>query len=250
MVMWGKLVYKEIVPLEKLVYVQCFSDEKGGVTRHPLAPTWPLEMLTEIRFTEEGQKTKVTLSWTPYNASDEENATFDGARGGMEQGWGGSFKVLDAYLSRMARIEIRGDRGMFTTRDYEASVEKLFQAWSEPERIARWWGPDGFINRIEEFDFRPGGHWRFAMVGPDGTSYPNHIVFQEIEAPKKIVLLHSSNPQFTITAEFSDLGGGRSRMTWKSEFKTAADFNNVKGFAVEGNRQNFERLADHLAGKL
>src|SRR5450432_1916579 len=44
--MWGRMVYREIVPPEKLVFINSFSDEKGGLTRHPMAPTWPLEMLS------------------------------------------------------------------------------------------------------------------------------------------------------------------------------------------------------------
>ncbi len=77
-----------------------FSNEAGGLTRHPLIPTWPLELLTTVTFAEEpGGKTRVTLRWTPINATPEEQRTFDATRDGMNSGWNGSFERLDAYLA-------------------------------------------------------------------------------------------------------------------------------------------------------
>jgi uncharacterized protein YndB with AHSA1/START domain len=99
-VMWAKFVYREIVAPERLVWVHSFSDEAGGLTRHPLSPTWPLEMLTTVTFAEEpGGKTKVNLRWSPLNATAEEQATFNAAHDSMQGGWGGTFERLDAYLA-------------------------------------------------------------------------------------------------------------------------------------------------------
>jgi uncharacterized protein YndB with AHSA1/START domain len=99
-VMWAKFVYREIVAPERLVWVHSFSDEAGGLTRHPLSPTWPLEMLTTVTFAEEpGGKTEVTLRWSPLNATAEEQATFNAAHDSMRGGWGGTFERLDAYLA-------------------------------------------------------------------------------------------------------------------------------------------------------
>jgi len=99
-VMWGKFVYREIKAPERLVWVNSFSDEAGGITRHPLSATWPLEMLTTVTFENEpGGKTKVTIRWSPLNASDEERATFDAGHASMQQGWSGTFEQLAAYLA-------------------------------------------------------------------------------------------------------------------------------------------------------
>lgn len=99
-VMWAKFVYHEIVAPERLVWVHSFSDEAGGLTRHPLSPTWPLELLTTVTFEDaDDDKTKVTLRWSPLNASAEERATFDAAREGMTGGWTGSFERLSDYLA-------------------------------------------------------------------------------------------------------------------------------------------------------
>jgi uncharacterized protein YndB with AHSA1/START domain len=100
--MWGLQVYKEIVPNEKLVYIQSFSNKEGGLSRHPMAPTWPLEMYATTTFEDAGAgKTKITVTWAPYNSDDAGNAAFDGARAGMDGGFGGTFDKLDAYLATL-----------------------------------------------------------------------------------------------------------------------------------------------------
>jgi uncharacterized protein YndB with AHSA1/START domain len=100
-VMWGKFVYREITPPQKLVLINSFSDEAGGLTRHPLSPTWPLQMLSTFTFDEEpGGKTRFTIRWAPYDATEEERKTFDAGHASMTQGWGGTLEQLAAYLGR------------------------------------------------------------------------------------------------------------------------------------------------------
>ncbi len=101
--MWGKFVYREIVAPERIVFVNSFSDEAGGLTRHPMAPTWPLEMLSTFTFAESGGKTMFTVRWRPINATEEERKTFDAGRQGMNQGWGGTLDQLEAYLAKVQR---------------------------------------------------------------------------------------------------------------------------------------------------
>jgi uncharacterized protein YndB with AHSA1/START domain len=99
-VMWGKFIYREIVAPERLVWVHSFSDEAGGVTRHPMSPTWPLKLLTTVTLEEApGGKTKLTLRWSPLEATEAERKTFDAAHDGMRGGWAGTFERLDAYLA-------------------------------------------------------------------------------------------------------------------------------------------------------
>ncbi len=97
--MWGKFVYREIVPPERMVFINSFSDEAGGITRHPMSPSWPLEMVSTFTFEEQpGGKTKLTIRWSAYNASVEEQKTFDTSHDGMQQGWGGTLDQLAEYL--------------------------------------------------------------------------------------------------------------------------------------------------------
>ena len=98
--MWGKFVYHEIVPPERIVLVNSFSDEKGGLTRHPMSPTWPAEMLSTTTFAEQAGKTTVTIKWAPLNATEEERKTFDAGRDGMTMGWSGTFDQLAEYLAK------------------------------------------------------------------------------------------------------------------------------------------------------
>jgi len=98
--MWGKMVYREIDPPKRIHFVNSFSDEQGGVTRHPLAPTWPIQMLTTITFDEQGGRTTFTVRWIPLDPTDEERKTFEAGFGSMQNGWNGTFDQLAAYLAK------------------------------------------------------------------------------------------------------------------------------------------------------
>jgi len=97
--MWGKFVYREITPPSRMVFVSSFSDEAGGITRHPMAPTWPLEILSTFLFEEESGKTRFTVRWSTLNATEEERATFVAGHASMQQGWGGTLDKLAVYLA-------------------------------------------------------------------------------------------------------------------------------------------------------
>jgi uncharacterized protein YndB with AHSA1/START domain len=97
--MWGRFIYREIKEPPRIVLVNSFSDENGGVTRHPMSPTWPLEMLSICSLEAEGQRTKLTVRWLPINAMDEERTTFTRAIDNMKQGWGGTLDQLAEYLA-------------------------------------------------------------------------------------------------------------------------------------------------------
>lgn len=101
--LWGKAVYKEVTRPSFLSYVQSFSDENGGDGFHPLAPEWPKDMYTEVRFEAEGNKTKVTLQWSPVNPTAKGAQIFHEGRESMNGGWGGSFAKLDEYLLQMQK---------------------------------------------------------------------------------------------------------------------------------------------------
>jgi uncharacterized protein YndB with AHSA1/START domain len=98
--MWGKFVYREIVRPERMVLVNSFSDEAGNITRHPLSPTWPLQMLSTFLFADQGGRTRLTIRWSPLDADGTEQATFANAHQNMQQGWTGTLDRLAAYLAR------------------------------------------------------------------------------------------------------------------------------------------------------
>ena len=98
-VMWGKQVYREITPPERLVLINSFSDEAGGLSRHPMSANWPLEMYSVFTFEEVGGgKTKFAVRWSPHNATAEEQKTFDAGHASMIGGWSGTMDKLETYL--------------------------------------------------------------------------------------------------------------------------------------------------------
>lgn len=101
--MWGRWVFREVVPPERLVFVSSFSDEAGGVTRAPFFDGgWPLEILSTLTFTERAGKTTVTMVGVPIHASDAERATFRRAHQSMQGGWTGTLDQLTAYLEKQS----------------------------------------------------------------------------------------------------------------------------------------------------
>lgn len=96
---WGKWVFQEITPPTRLVWVHSFADEKGEIARHPMSPTWPLELLSTVTLDETSpETTKVTVRWATHNATPLEQATFDMSHEAMRMGWTGTFDRLEAFL--------------------------------------------------------------------------------------------------------------------------------------------------------
>jgi uncharacterized protein YndB with AHSA1/START domain len=145
------------------------------------------------------------------------------------------------------------DRELVLTRDFDAPREVVFDAWTDPAQVGAWWGPRGFTTTVYEMDVRPGGVWRYMMHGPDGTDYPNRVVYVEIARPERLVYEHGDdggewNP-FHVTVTFEDRGG-RTRLVSRMVFPTAAMAAEARRFgALELGNQTMERLAEHLAAR-
>lgn len=98
--MWARKVYWEIVPHERLIWVNSFSDAAGALARGAGHEAWPLQILNVVTLDEVGGRTRLTLTSSPLDASAEEIAVFDGGRASMAEGWGGTFDRLDAHLGK------------------------------------------------------------------------------------------------------------------------------------------------------
>jgi uncharacterized protein YndB with AHSA1/START domain len=102
MQMWGLQRFREIVPEEKIVLIQSFSDKDGGLARHPMSPDWPLEMLATTTFEEAGPRlTRLTISWQPYESDEAGIRAFDAGRASMTGGFGSMLAKLEAYLATL-----------------------------------------------------------------------------------------------------------------------------------------------------
>ena len=141
----------------------------------------------------------------------------------------------------------RPAHAIVNTRVFAAPREAVFAAFSDPARLARWWGPAGFTNTIHEYDFRTGGRWRFTMRGPDGAAYEMDKRFAEVVPPACIALRHEQQGHsFSLIMTFAVRGDG-TEVTWDMRFDDPAEAERLRSFLVPANEQNFDRLAAHLS---
>lgn len=133
------------------------------------------------------------------------------------------------------------DREFVHSRLIDAPPERVFRAFSDPARLARWWGPDGFSSTFAEFDLRPGGRWRFVMHGPDGKNYPNESVFTEVVAPERVVLEHVVGHHFFLHITFA-AQEGKTLVGWRQVFDTAEHKARIAPIVTPANEQNLDRL--------
>lgn len=143
------------------------------------------------------------------------------------------------------------DTSLIIRRSFDASRERLWEAFTDPEQVEAWWGPNGFTTTTDHMDVRPGGVWRFVMTGPDGTEYQNRIAYDEIEKPERLAYTHGSpdDPeQFRVTVTFDERGSEKTELTMEMCFPSAEDLDEAVEFgAVDGAKQTLGRLVDHLA---
>ena len=141
------------------------------------------------------------------------------------------------------------DREIVATRVFDAPSELVWDAFTQPEHIAQWFGPRGFTNTIHAMDVRPGGRWTFIMHGPDGVDYDNEIDYVEVVRPERLVYVHGPVPRFDVMVTFAE-DGQRTRLTMRSIFESAAVRQQVidEYGALEGANQTLDRLAEFLAG--
>src|SRR5271167_2143559 len=144
-------------------------------------------------------------------------------------------------------------REIVITRIFDSPRERVFEAWTDPEQKAQWWGPNGFTVTTREHDMRPGGKWLHTMHGPDGVDYLSKTIFEEVVRPERIVYTNSGGKKgapgvhFRTTVTFKDLGG-KTELTLRMVFDSAeARDLNVKTYkSIEGGKQTLARLAEYL----
>ena len=137
-------------------------------------------------------------------------------------------------------------------REFAAPPDAVFGAYRDPEALKEWYGPDGFTITIIAMDFRVGGLFRFTMHGPDGTDYPNRIIYREILPGSRLAYRHGSDIDadpnaFEVLVTFAPLGAGRTLLTMRSTFPSIEARDAVMKFgAVELGKQSVEKLAAYV----
>lgn len=132
-------------------------------------------------------------------------------------------------------------RADFRERRIHAPPAAVFAAFSDPGRLAKWWGPEGFSNTFNEFDFRPGGKWRFTMHGPDGKNYWNESVFLEIVPNSRVVIEHGTGHHFILTISYEQ-DGEDTVVGWRQVFDTSEHYQQIADFVARANEQNLDRM--------
>jgi uncharacterized protein YndB with AHSA1/START domain len=220
--------YLEFDPPRRLV-IESHAIGEGG---QPL-----IEAVTTLAFVDHDGKCELTVHEKGRALTPEAVAML----GGMELGMTQSLRKLDDLLTGAV------DRQVALTRMVPAPVERVFEVWTAPEHLERWWGPDGFTTTTHEIDIRPGGTWRFTMHGPDGVDYPNVIEYEEIVPNERLVYRHGSpdddDPSFRTTVTFDGFAG-MTVLTMKGVFDTPEALALVveRHDAIEGGNQTLDRM--------
>ena len=160
-------------------------------------------------------------------------------------------------MAARSSIELEADpRSIVGTRVYDAPRALVFSAFTNPEHLAQWWGPDGFTTTTSAFEFRPGGTWRFVMHGPHGRDYQNRVTFIEIVESARLIYRHAGGDdvepvQFEQTLTFADYENGKTLLTWHGRFPTAAERARViRDYGADkGLAETMARLADFIAAQ-
>jgi uncharacterized protein YndB with AHSA1/START domain len=135
-----------------------------------------------------------------------------------------------------------------TSRSIPATPQQVFAAITDPQRLARWWGPAGFSNTFKVCELKPGGAWSFVMHGPDGKDYPNESVIAEIEAPRRFVVSHASKPVYRLELDFTPSAEG-TNVAWAQTFEDDAVAKAIEFIVVPANEQNLDRLVAEVLGQ-
>ena len=144
------------------------------------------------------------------------------------------------------------DREIVMSRVFDAPRALVFRMWTEPEHLAKWFGPKGFTCTFHEANVRVGGRWRFDMHAPNGTIYPNRIEYLEIVPNERLVFDHGLDQdddpnRFRVTITFDEQSDKKTVLMMRQLLKTKADRDMKIGFgAVELGYQTLDKLAEHL----
>lgn len=145
------------------------------------------------------------------------------------------------------------DREVVMARVVDADRDTAFRAWTDPQQIVQWFGPSGFQIISHEIDIREGGSWRFDMIAPDGTVFPNRMEFLRIEAPRLIEFNHGTDADddpdaFRMLVTFDEQSNGKTVVTFRQMHPSAERRAIVIGFcAVEFGDQTWDKFAAFVA---
>ncbi len=148
-----------------------------------------------------------------------------------------------------ASTEAIAERELLVTRIIDAPRALVFKAWTQPEHVARWWGPQGFTTIFSDMDIRVGGKYRCGMRSPQGTEHWRRGVYREIVEPERIVFTFAwedanGNPRHEMltTVTFAEHGGQTQLTLRQAVFETTEG----RDDHVRGWTSCLQRFADYM----
>jgi uncharacterized protein YndB with AHSA1/START domain len=139
---------------------------------------------------------------------------------------------------------------IYISRIYDAPVKAVWEAWTDPDQVAQWWGPRGFTLTTHSKDLRPGGTWVYTMHGPDGVDYPNKTFYHEVEKYSRLVYDHGANderpPLFRVTVEFNEVKGKTKMEMTMALSSPEAAMETRKFIKKASGDSTWDRLAEYL----
>jgi len=158
-------------------------------------------------------------------------------------------------------------RELVIERVFDAPRKRMWEAWSNPDSLVRWWGPRGWQTEIKTFEFTPGGIWHYGMKCNDedqegfyGQVSWGKAIFQQIIEPEKIIYkdyfsdidgnIDTSLPEMVVTVEFIEKDG-KTTLVSRAQFATDEAFTKVIDMGVvEGMSQTWDRLEEYVTEKV
>jgi uncharacterized protein YndB with AHSA1/START domain/DNA-binding transcriptional ArsR family regulator len=178
--------------------------------------------------------------------------------------WNARFNVLDELLEvEMQKVRskshvtaVPGAQEIFVTREFDAPRELVFKAYTDPALYAQWIGPRGHTTKLETWEPRSGGAWRYVSTDAQGNAYGFHGTNHEVTAPERIIGtfefegLPERGHVSLDTALFEALPDGRTRVTTHTVCRSVADRDGMFQSGMEGGiNESYSRL-DELLEKL
>lgn len=147
------------------------------------------------------------------------------------------------------------DREIVLGRVIDAPRSLVYAAWTDPDQIQDWFGPEGMVIDTKEIDLNPGGLWRFDMVTSDGVRYSNRMLFLRMEAPALIEVEHGTDQEndpgrWRMLVTFDEQSDGKTVLTLRQMHPSRQQRAAKLGFgAVVYGGQTLEKLARHVASR-
>lgn len=148
------------------------------------------------------------------------------------------------------------DREIVLGRVIDAPRSLVYAAWTDPDQIQDWFGPEGMVIDTKEIDLSPGGLWRFDMVTSDGLRYSNRMLFLRMEAPALIEVEHGTDQdndlgRWRMLVTFDEQSDGKTVLTLRQMHPSKRQREAKLGFgAVVYAGQTLEKLALHVAKRM